>query len=228
LTADNQLIALRQSTGDMVWSHRGINEIAGRLHMSPPAVRDGTVVAAYSSGEIFALELDNGNPAWNDNLAGSGPGSADPATFSTVSPIMATGLSFAGSSSVLTAFETDNGSRLWERKIPTSTAPWLAGNYLFVLTSDAEIAAVRGMDGAITWTKKLPAESGDKPQWFGPVVAGSHVWIVNNQGQLLALSPQTGKTIQTLDVPEGILSAPIIAGETMYLIDQEAKLTIVK
>lgn len=230
LTADNQLLALRQSSGEMVWSHRGISEIAGKLHTAPPAVRDGTVLVSYSSGEIVALELENGNPLWNDNLAGSGPSSADPATFSTVSPVMANGLSFTGSSAVLAAFESDTGRRLWDRKIASFAAPWLAGNYLFTLTPEAQVAAVRGMDGVIAWVQELPGNKTAKhpPQWYGPLAAGNRVWVVNNQGQLLALNPQTGKIAQEIEVPEGILAAPVIAGETMYLLSQDAKLTRVK
>lgn len=227
LTADNQLMALRQSTGELVWSHRGINEISGKLRASPPAARDGAVLASYSSGEVFALELDNGNPLWNDNLAGSGLNSADPATFSTVSPIMATGLSFAGSTHSLTAFESESGNRLWDRKISSLSAPWLAGNYLFVLTADKQLAAIRGINGTVPWIRELPStEKG--ALWFGPIVAGGKIWLTNNQGELLAFDPQTGKTMQTIEVPDGVLTAPIIAGQGMYLLTQDAKLVWLK
>jgi outer membrane protein assembly factor BamB len=80
LTADNQLLALLQSTGDLSWSHRGISEVAGKLQASSPAIRDNTVLVTYSSGEVSALDLPSGNPLWSDNLAGAGPDSADPAT----------------------------------------------------------------------------------------------------------------------------------------------------
>lgn len=227
LTADNQLLALRQNNGELQWSHRGISEIAGSLHASPPAVRDKTVLVSYNSGELVALDLDTGSPIWTDNLADTGL-QASSASGSTVSPIMATGISFACGSTLLAAFESDNGRRLWDRTVPCASAPWLAGNYLFILTPRAQLAAIRGIDGGLQWVADLPKEEGKKILWHGPVVAGESIWLVGENGQLLSFSAQEGKILQDIEVPEGILTAPVIAGEAMYLLDKEARLQVVK
>ena len=69
VTKDNQTFALDTATGTVQWSHSGIEEVAGLLGAATPAVDGDTVVVAYSSGEIFALRVENGRQLWSDNLA---------------------------------------------------------------------------------------------------------------------------------------------------------------
>lgn len=228
ITADNQIITLMQSSGEMVWSHRGMSEISGKLHDAPPAIRDDMVLASYSSGEVTGLDLATGNPLWNDNLAGSGPNSADPSSFSMTSPLMARGLSFSGSSESLVALESETGRRLWERRVPSLHAPWLAGNYLFLQTPDARLVAVRGMDGMMPWIVPLNSPDDKPTNWHGPVVAGNAIWLVNDRGQLVAFEPQTGKVKRSVEVANDIMTTPVIADQAMYLIDEDAQLYLIK
>ena len=60
LAADNQLFALDAGTGAVQWRHAGVFEQAGILGGASPAATSGLVVAAYSSGEVFGLELASG------------------------------------------------------------------------------------------------------------------------------------------------------------------------
>ncbi len=72
-TVDNQLLALSIDDGKKLWDHTGISETAGLLGGASAAVDSGTVIAAYSSGELFALRADTGRVAWAENLAAISP-----------------------------------------------------------------------------------------------------------------------------------------------------------
>jgi outer membrane protein assembly factor BamB len=69
VTVENELNALAVADGKRLWSHNGIPETAGLLGGASPAVGAEVVVAAYSSGELFALRVENGRAVWTDNLA---------------------------------------------------------------------------------------------------------------------------------------------------------------
>jgi outer membrane protein assembly factor BamB len=228
LTADNQLLCLMQSSGEMVWSHRGMSEMAGKLHDAPPVVRDGMVMVSYSSGETVALDLATGNPLWTENLAGSSQ-QVDANQFSATSPLMATGLSFAASSQSLTALESETGRRLWERRVPVQTAPWLAGNYLFLQTPEAELLAIRGIDGMIPWITSLKAGAdAQEINWYGPVVAAGRIWLSHDNGKLIAFNAKTGEEQLEVEIPSGVMTSPVIAEKAMYLIDSDANLHLLK
>src|SRR5436305_8108502 len=69
VTVENELNALDANDGRKLWSHNGIPETAGLLGGASPAAEGEVVVAAYSSGELFALRVENGRAVWSDNLA---------------------------------------------------------------------------------------------------------------------------------------------------------------
>src|SRR5579864_4061440 len=68
---ETRLEALSADDGRSLWSHSGIPETAGLLGGASPAVEGEVVVAAYTSGELFALTVSNGRAIWSDNLAAS-------------------------------------------------------------------------------------------------------------------------------------------------------------
>ncbi|MFM9890939.1 MAG: PQQ-binding-like beta-propeller repeat protein, partial [Rickettsiales bacterium] len=77
LTADNQTLAFDETNGQPRWDHRGIRESAGFFSTTGPVISDGIVVAAYSSGEVFALRAETGSVLWSDTLRSGGRTRAD-------------------------------------------------------------------------------------------------------------------------------------------------------
>ena len=71
MTINNQLEVFEAVTGKLLWTHTGMMESAGLLGGPSPAVHEGVVVVAYSSGEIFALRVENGYPLWSESLGQS-------------------------------------------------------------------------------------------------------------------------------------------------------------
>lgn len=69
ITVENELFALDAKNGTQLWQHAGLPQTASLLGGASPAVEGEVVVAAFSSGELDALEFENGLPLWSDNLA---------------------------------------------------------------------------------------------------------------------------------------------------------------
>ena len=67
---DHKLLAYAVDDGRRLWSNAGVEEAAGLLGGSTPAVLGNVVVAAYTSGELLAFDVVNGNSLWTDSLAG--------------------------------------------------------------------------------------------------------------------------------------------------------------
>src|SRR3546814_2133531 len=69
VTLDNRTLALSAADGRRLWEHQGINEVAALLGGAAQAVSGSTVLAPYSSGELYALLAENGRVVWVENLS---------------------------------------------------------------------------------------------------------------------------------------------------------------
>lgn len=233
-TVDNQLFAVNVDRGVIVWQHRSAGENVGFLTAVSPAVGDNFLVVAYSSGEIFGLAADTGQEIWNDSLALTRRTSATSVfTGFDGDPVIAGGVVFASSNNGLTAAtHLLTGRRLWETEISAADTPWLVNNFLFVLTTDAQLVALQAVDGKIKWTRQLQHYVDEKEQrepvsWHGPVLANDKLLLVNDQGQALLLDTQDGTTSETHDIPEGVRASPVIADGVLYVVNSKAKLTAI-
>lgn len=231
LTLDNQIYALSAATGDVLWNQRGISETSAIMTPVSPAVAEDTVIAPYSSGEIYALSATDGHELWNDSMS-PGPRIGTSSFFGGIGgdPVIDGSVVFAVSSGgAISVLSLAAGQHAWDRPIGAINTPWLAGNYMYLLTTDNEVICFLKFDGRIRWSRKLRDYKDEKDKrypiiWRGPVVTSGRAVVIGSNGQLLLISAETGAIEKTLDIPENIFTAPVIAGGRMYLIGQDATL----
>jgi len=230
-TFDNRLYALDAGNGSLLWSHEGIGESAGLLGTAVPAVSGDLVVASYSSGEVVALRVENGRMAWSDSLIFQGRlGSRTNLSDIDADPVIDRGMVIVVSQSGrLVAIDLRSGLRSWEREVPSAQTPWVAGDYLYLVTTDAQIACLRRSDGGIRWVTVLPRYEDPEDRegpivWSGPVLAGDRLVVVGSNGVALAVSPYTGDVLGRQALPEGVRVSPVVADRTLYLLTMGADL----
>ncbi len=232
LTADNQTLAYDATSGQPRWEHRGIRESAGYFSLTSPVISDEVVVVAYSSGELFALRLESGSVIWSDTLTG-GTRTQASAVLKGIDavPVVQEGVVVAATTSgQIQASLLANGRPLWQQPIGTQSAPWSAGNVLFMLSPSHDIAALLKRDGSVRWATSLavrhkrdPAK--DKtPPLYGPILSGNAVLVVDGDGVLRSFNPETGAAIDRYELADGIVTAPVIANGAMYVITKAGKL----
>src|SRR5271157_2972720 len=138
LKPEKELVVLATDDGRRLWTHNAIPETASLLGSASPTVEGEIVVAAYSSGEIYALTVENGRPVWSDNLASTRSVDAV-STLADIRgrPVIDRGRVFAAShSGRVAAIDVRTGERAWEQDFGSSHSPWVAGDYLYVLSND--------------------------------------------------------------------------------------------
>lgn len=231
VTIVNETVALAVEDGSQRWSHQGIEEQSGLLGSASPAVAKDSVISAYSSGELFALLADNGRTLWSDSLAGVRRTSqiSDMADIRGL-PVVDRGTVVAVSNSgPMVSVNLRTGARNWARELASTANPWAAGDYIYVLTTNSRVAAVRRKDGKVRWvTEVAPYEDleakADPIQWSGPMVAGDRVILAGSHGVLAALSPYTGEFLGTMELPGAPAVPPVIANETLYVLTEDGTL----
>lgn len=224
VSIDNQATALSLETGEEVWRHAGFAETAGLLGSASPAISDASVIVPYSSGELFALRLGNGRVSWQENLTSTRRVDA----LSSLAdirgrPVVDRGFVFAVShAGRLIAIDLRSGARAWDRRIGGTETPWVAGDYLFLVTTDQILLAVTREGGRVRWATPLPRfedeeDREDPISWVGPVLVKDRLLVGNNLGELWAVSPYTGEPLGRIDVGAGLRLAPIVADGTVYV-----------
>ena len=237
ITQDNQLRAINGETGEMTWSYTGIAETAALVGAGSPAVDGGTMVVPFSSGELFALRAENGAVAWNDALLRP-TRSSSVANINDISghPVIDRGMVFAiGHAGRMVAIDARTGERQWERELTGVETPWIAGDFIYVVTVDGEVACISRRDGRIRWVRALqrwrdPEAKSSKGMliWRGPVLAGDRLILAGSHGEAVSLSPYTGDVLGRVKLSAGAAMAPIVADNTLYVLTDNATLVALK
>lgn len=235
VTNTNEFISLDQETGKENWTYQSFEESARILSSASPAAAGDLVIAPFSSGEIVAFLTDSGRPVWNDTLAKTTRLTAL-STLNDIagSPVIDRGLTYVVShAGRLVAIDIRTGQRVWEVPVAGLQMPWVAGDFIFVISVDGELACISRNDGAVVWVSKLPRYKNEKKRkkriaWAGPVLAGENLILVSTLGDIVKVSSQDGAILDKKEVGEGFIISPIIAEDLILVLSEEGKLTALR
>lgn len=232
---DNHFVTLSEADGHVLWDHQGISESAGILTSTSAAVAGDTVIVPYTSGELYALRVDNGRPEWNDMLTKSGNVTAlseldDIAGRPVVDRDMVFAISHSG---VMAAINLNTGERVWARDVAGIETPWVAGDFVYVLSTEGQVLCLERKDGKVKWIHQLPRwtdpNSKDEPiVWSGPVLVSDRLILVSSEGKAISLSPYSGQLLGRTDIPDGTYIPPVVANGTLYLLTNSAQLVALR
>ena len=231
ISIDNKLHAMAAVDGADLWSFSGLQEVLGYVDAGSPAGSGEFVVAPFSSGELAAVRIDSGRQAWNESLLGQRRESRAFGNLADIRgrPVIDRGIVFAmGSGGQIAAIDLRSGQRVWERSIGGNQTPWVAGRFLFVVSSSADVVALDRETGKVKWVTPLTQYEDEKHHvpvlWAGPVLAGDRLLIAGSTGDLLAVSPYTGEVTGRMEIHEPMRLAPVIANRTIYVLTASGRL----
>ncbi|MBU0859434.1 MAG: PQQ-binding-like beta-propeller repeat protein [Alphaproteobacteria bacterium] len=234
-TMDSRILALSALDGSLLWQFAGVSAQTGLLGAAAPAATSQIVVPAFSSGEIYALRVENGSVAWSENLAAyrrtTGlAGLADIRGLPIIDKGVVIAISFGG---LMTAIDERTGNRIWQREFGGSETPWVAGNHVFVISSENELVAMGRDNGVIRWVTQLPRYENEEKRrdplyWTGPVLAGGRLIVAGSNGHVIEIIPENGETVRHWTAGKSFRVPPVVAGETLYLLDENGTLRAFK
>jgi outer membrane protein assembly factor BamB len=232
VSQDNQIFALKQENGQTVWNEAATLETSGVFGVAAPASAQGTVVAGFSSGELTAFRYENGRAVWQDALSRTSISTAV-ASLSDIDadPVIVQGHVYAvGAGGRMVALELVTGQRLWELNIAGTATPWVAGDWLFVVTDDAKLLCVQRTSGKVRWISQLPRWKDEQDKkgpihWTGPVLAGGRLLLVSSQGRLASVAFADGKLGATTQIGAPVFLAPVVAEASLFILDNEGRLS---
>lgn len=232
LSQDSQLFALDQADGKVEWTQAGSMESQAVFGVASPAAAQGTIVAGFASGELNAYRYENGRLLWQDTLSRtSATTSVSALADIDAEPVIDGGRVYAiGQGGRLVAIDLGTGQRLWEQNFASLSTPWIASEWLFVVTDDARLIAVARASGKVRWIAQLQRYRNEKKrkgpiQWSGPVLAGDRLVLTNSQGQIVSASPADGSVLSTIETKSPIELPPVVVNGTLFLVDKNSRLS---
>lgn len=226
MTQDNQIHALDTATGETLWNESGSQAQAGVFGVATPAAGQGTVIAGYSSGELAAYRYENGRVLWSDALARTSISTeVGSLTDIDADPIIDSGNVYAlGQGGRMAAYELVTGRRLWELNVAGISTPAVAGEWIFALTDDARLLAIARATGKVRWITQLQRYRDEEDKegpifWTGPVLAGNNLWVASTRGEIYKISIGEGSASLFTDLKTPISLPPVVANNTLYLLD---------
>ncbi len=233
VSQDNQIFALDQSDGKVQWAQSGTLETQGVFGVAAPAADNQTIVAGFSSGELNAYRYENGRVLWGDALSRTSiTTSVSSLSDIDAAPVVDNGRVFAvGQGGRMVSLDLATGQRLWEQNFAGISTPWIAGEWLFVVTDDARLVCLARSNGKARWIAQLQRFKNEKkskgPQvtWFGPVLAGNKLVLTNSLGRVVFASPNDGSVTSTIEAKDVFALPPIVANGTLYTLGQSGKIS---
>lgn len=231
LSQDNQMFALKQDDGTVAWTVAASLESQGVFGVAAPASARATIIAGFSSGELNAYRFENGNLLWNDVLSRSSitTSVSSLADIDAAPVIDGANVYAVGQGGRMVAMDIATGARRWEQNIAGISTPWVAGEWLFVVTDDARLLCIARGTGKVRWIAQLRRYKNEKKaknpiNWVGPVLAGDKLVMINSLGEIVTASVADGSIQSTVETKEALSLAPVVANQTLYLLTDDGKL----
>lgn len=232
MTMDNQILALNAADGTLQWNEVASTGQTGVFGVAAPAAGQGTVISGFSTGELVAYRYENGRQLWADALARTSLStSVGVLTDIDADPIIDRGRVFAlGQGGRMAAYELVSGQRIWELNLAGISTPAIAGDWIFTLTDDAKLLCIARSNGKVRWVQQLTRWHNEEKKsgpvfWTGPVLAGDKLWFANSDGELFSAPVADGTPQRFAEVGAPITLSPIVAGSTLYVLDDSGKIS---
>lgn len=232
MTQNNEIHALNADDGARLWNESGSLGQAGVFGVAAPAVGQGTIVAGYSSGELVAYRYENGRGLWSDALARTSLAtSVGVLTDIDADPIIDRGRVFAlGQGGRMAAYELVSGQRIWELNLAGISTPAIAGDWIFVLTDESKLLCIARTTGKVRWVTQLQRYKNDEKRkdpfyWSGPTLANGRLWLTNSRGEVFTANAADGAASFFTKLGGAITHAPVVAGQTLYVMDDDGNIT---
>lgn len=225
--------AVRAEDGKVLWQTSGIAAPSGWMGVSAPAVQGDLVVLPFASGDLLAVDRNDGVTRWTGQVAGTRLGRAiGYIRDMTGDPVISGDLVIAGTSSGrIDAFERDTGLPVWSIRDGAMSPPLAAGNAVFAITDDSRLARFDRANGGQVWAVSLPefTDARVKRQdrvyaHFGPILAGGKLVVASSDGLIRMFDPASGVMVGQAEIPGGAATAPVVAQGIMFVTGRDGRL----
>lgn len=222
-TVDGKLHACATSNGEEQWA---ANQQVPRLSLrgtGDTLISDGLAISGFDNGRLVAVNLANGNSAWEATVA-QPRGSSELQRLVDVDGTIAVNgpdvfaVSYQGRA-VRVSRET--GQVLWTRDLSSYRGLAVDDGALYVSTTEGDVVRLDRRTGAEVWRQKALA----RRALSAPVIMGSHVVVADYEGVVHWLDSATGNFQARADSGARVSAPPLLLGDELLVLNDEGKVS---
>lgn len=227
LTMMNQTEVFDAQKGHPVWEHTGLLAESSLRGSCVPCAYDNILICAYSSGEVVALSLQNGEVLWSQSGAPVNPmdGHCQVAHIRANPIIHDRKVYIISYNSQISCFDLESGNLFWKQTIGGMHTPVIVKNILYMVSDQNSLVALCIQTGEILWRFDLPKCSEKKNSWAGPIAAGNFLYLGSTDGQLIAVDPRQNRIVHKYAVNFEVILPPIVSYGVLYLIGKNGQIS---
>ena len=233
IAGDDTGWALNKTTGRIAWQISSSESRTNVLGAPAPVVANGLTVFAFGSGEMQAVFSQGGLRRWDATVLGGRTGRAlSRIDDVTGRPVAANGVIYAANQAGRTiAVNAGSGARLWTAPEGAFGTVLPVADSVFLVSDRNELLRLSAQDGTRIWGIELPEFVKNRPgqryeifAHHGPVLAGGRLLVASSDESLRSYDPATGGLVGVTDIPAGATTAPVVAGQTLYVVNRKGDL----
>lgn len=222
-TKTSKLFALDVASGDILWTVDMPFEELSFITQASPAVRDGQVLAVFSSGDVVMFRGDNGAVLWRDKIDVQ----HDLSEVSLLAdiqalPVVDDARVYVINQQQFVAFDKRNGRRQWQLSLKGHLTPFVTDTAIFVVDGRGYLFCLDKVTGRILWRQPLQDSTS---QTFGPYVTQAGVVVISGK-RMDVFSIATGVLERSVTLAESAVIAPSFMDGHMYVLDEGRDLRV--
>ncbi|MDT8448994.1 MAG: outer membrane protein assembly factor BamB [Wenzhouxiangellaceae bacterium] len=221
---DGRVFGLNAETGLREWVYDRSVPLLTLRGNSAPVVRGGQVFIGHDDGTVTALDLADGNLLWEQRV-GLPEGRTQLDRLADIDgPMVIVGLDLYSASQHgrMASLALDSGRLLWVKEIGSYSGVSVSRTRLALTEPGDRVVMMDRRSGSTTWTNEQLLRRGVTR----PVFQGDFVVVADGEGYIHWLDGDTGRFVAreraSRDRPA---DAPLVVGNTLYLLDVDGKLT---
>jgi outer membrane protein assembly factor BamB len=221
---DGRVFGLDRSDGARLWVHDRSVPLLSLRGNGDPLTRAGQVYIGYDDGQVTALRVADGSVLWEQQVsAPEGRTELDRlADIDGPMLVVGTELYVVTYHGRLAGLALESGRTLWVKDIASSSGLSLRRTQLAVTDRDDNVWMVDRRNGSTLWRDDQLL----RRQLTRPVFLGGLVAVGDFEGYLHFFDADSGQIVARVQAGgEAPASAPIVAGNTLYMLDEDGELS---